>query len=70
MIVVAVMVHLEHGLFATNNGIELPLLYGLRLRPRVDWHGSTLDALLGFAGRWTTHSRGSFCASVAAASSI
>jgi putative oxidoreductase len=28
MIVAAMTVHWEHGLFASNNGIELPLLYG------------------------------------------
>ena len=28
MIVAAVTVHWEHGLFAMSNGIELPLLYG------------------------------------------
>ena len=27
MIVAAVTVHWEHGLFATNNGVEVPLLY-------------------------------------------
>src|SRR3982751_4505459 len=27
MIVAMVTVHWEHGLFATNNGVELPLLY-------------------------------------------
>ena len=29
MIVAAMTVHWEHGLFAANNGIELPLLYGI-----------------------------------------
>ena len=28
MIVAAITVHWEHGLFAANNGIEVPLLYG------------------------------------------
>ena len=28
MIVAAATVHWQHGLFATNNGIEMPLLYG------------------------------------------
>src|SRR5436309_892739 len=27
MIVASITVHWEHGLFATNNGVELPLLY-------------------------------------------
>jgi putative oxidoreductase len=29
MIVAAVTVHLSHGLFAQNNGVEVPLLYGV-----------------------------------------
>jgi putative oxidoreductase len=29
MIVAAITVHWEHGLFAMNNGIEMPLLYGV-----------------------------------------
>src|SRR6476660_6684772 len=29
MIVAAVTVHLQHGLFAANNGIEVPLLYAI-----------------------------------------
>jgi putative oxidoreductase len=29
MIVAAVTVHWQHGLFAQNNGIEMPLLYGV-----------------------------------------
>ena len=56
MIVAAVTVHLEHGLFATNNGIELPLLYGAgAFGLALTGYGEySLDALLGFAGRWST----------------
>jgi putative oxidoreductase len=54
MIVAAITVHWEHGLFATNNGIELPLLYavaafGLAL---TGFGQYSLDAWLGIAGRW------------------
>ncbi len=55
MIVAAMTVHWEHGLFAANNGIELPLLYGatafgLALTGFGDY---SVDAVLGFAGRWS-----------------
>lgn len=51
MVVAAVTVHWEHGVFATNNGIELPLLYaaaaaGLALIGHGAW---ALDAALGLA---------------------
>jgi putative oxidoreductase len=54
MIVALITVHWEHGLFATNNGIELPLLYaaaafGLAL---TGFGQYSLDASLGIAGRW------------------
>ena len=56
MLVAAVTVHLEHGLFATNKGIELPLLYGAgAFGLALTGYGEySLDALLGFAGRWST----------------
>jgi len=56
MIVAAMTVHWEHGLFATNNGIELPLLYGAAaFGLALTGYGEySLDALLGFAGRWST----------------
>lgn len=56
MIVAAISVHWEHGLFATNNGVEVPLLYataalGLALAGPGAY---SLDAWLGIAGFWTT----------------
>ncbi|HMF88085.1 MAG TPA: DoxX family protein [Gemmatimonadaceae bacterium] len=54
MIVAALTVHWEHGLFAATNGIEVPLLYaagafGLAL---TGFGQYSLDAWLGIAGRW------------------
>ena len=56
MIVAAITVHWEHGLFATNNGIELPLLYGTAaFGLALTGYGEySLDALFGVAGRWST----------------
>jgi putative oxidoreductase len=55
MIVAMITVHWEHGLFATNNGIEVPLLYataalGLAL---IGFGAYSLDAWLGITDRWT-----------------
>jgi putative oxidoreductase len=55
MIVAAVTVHWEHGLFAATNGIEVPLLYataafGFAL---AGFGQFSLDALLGIADLWT-----------------
>jgi putative oxidoreductase len=55
MIVAAVTVHWQHGLFAGTNGIEVPLLYataafGLALTGYGEY---SLDALFGYAGRWS-----------------
>src|SRR5437016_3287896 len=55
MIVAMITVHWKHGLFATNNGIEVPLLYataalGLAL---IGFGRYSLDAALGIADRWT-----------------
>src|SRR6478752_4291563 len=55
MIVAAVSVHWQHGLFAASNGVELPLLYaagavGIALAgPGI----YSLDALFGLTSLWT-----------------
>jgi putative oxidoreductase len=53
MIVAAISVHWEHGLFAANNGIELPLLYavGAFAIAMTGFGQYSLDAALGIAGR-------------------
>lgn len=55
MIVAAMTVHWEHGLFAANNGIELPLLYGAAVfgLALTGFGAYSVDALLGVAGRWS-----------------
>jgi len=55
MIVAAMTVHWEHGLFAANNGIELPLLYGAAAfgLALTGFGEYSVDALLGVAGRWS-----------------
>jgi putative oxidoreductase len=55
MIVAAVTVHWQHGLFAMTNGIEVPLLYatgavGLAF---VGFGAWSLDAALGLSSMWT-----------------
>lgn len=55
MIVAAVTVH-WHGVFATSNGVELPLLYatfavGLAL---TGYGRFSMDTLLGLGSLWTT----------------
>ena len=51
MIVAAATVHLQHGLFAQNNGIEVPLLYGAGVAAiALIGNGAySLDALLGLS---------------------
>ena len=51
MIVAAATVHWQHGLFAQNNGIELPLLYGVGAAAvALIGNGAySLDALLGLS---------------------
>jgi putative oxidoreductase len=55
MIVAAVTVHWEHGLFATSNGIEVPLLYAAgAVTLALTGPGLfSLDALLGLGAVWT-----------------
>jgi putative oxidoreductase len=55
MIVAAVSVHWGHGLFATTNGIEVPLLYGTAaLMLALTGPGAySLDGLLGLERLWT-----------------
>ncbi|MDQ6769888.1 MAG: DoxX family protein [Gemmatimonadota bacterium] len=54
MIVAAVTVHWGHGLFAQNNGIELPLLYAAAAfaLALTGFGQYSLDAWLAIAGRW------------------
>ena len=51
MIVAAATVHWQHGLFASNNGIEVPLLYGAGVAAiALIGNGAySVDALLGLS---------------------
>lgn len=55
MIVAAVSVHLPNGLFATTDGIELPLLYGVvaAALALVGPGAYSLDAAVGLTALWT-----------------
>jgi putative oxidoreductase len=55
MIVAAVSVHARHGVFASGNGIEVPLLYGVgAVALALTGPGAyALDRLLGIDALWT-----------------
>ena len=55
MVVAAISVHWQHGLFAATNGIEVPLLYGVGAAAlALTGPGAySLDAWLGLTGLWT-----------------
>jgi putative oxidoreductase len=55
MIVAALSVHAQHGLFAANNGIEVPLLYAAAaVALGLTGPGAySLDAAIGLASVWT-----------------
>ncbi|HUR02336.1 MAG TPA: DoxX family protein, partial [Nonomuraea sp.] len=55
MIVAAVSVHWQHGLFATSNGIEMPLLYAVAavVFALTGPGAYSLDAVLGLGSLWT-----------------
>ena len=55
MIVAAVTVHWHNGLFATTNGIEVPLLHGIiAVLLALSGPGAySLDALFGLTAFWT-----------------
>ena len=55
MLVAAATVHWQHGLFAQNNGIEMPLLYGVAaISLALTGFGAySVDAALGLTSLWT-----------------
>jgi putative oxidoreductase len=55
MVVAAVTVHLQHGLFAMTNGVEVPLLYATSASALgLTGPGAySLDAALGMTAFWT-----------------
>ena len=55
MVVAAVAVHLRNGLFASSNGVEVPLLYGAAAAALALTGPGTysMDAWLGLSSLWT-----------------
>ena len=55
MVVAAISVHWGHGIFATTNGIEVPLLYatGALALALTGYGAYSLDARLGLQSLWT-----------------
>ena len=55
MVVAAITVHRQHGLFAMTNGIEVPLLYaaGAIALAFTGFGAWSLDAVLGLSTLWT-----------------
>jgi putative oxidoreductase len=55
MIVAAVSVHWQNGIFATTNGVEVPLLYatGAVVIALTGFGAFSLDAILGLRHVWT-----------------
>jgi putative oxidoreductase len=55
MIVAIFAVHIQHGLFAAANGIEVPLLYAVAVVALAftGYGGYSLDSVLGVSGVWT-----------------
>ncbi len=55
MVVAIFTVHVQNGLFAATNGIEVPLLYAAAVVALAftGYGGYSLDATLGVAGVWT-----------------
>lgn len=56
MVVALITVHWSHGLFAADNGIEVPLLYmtAAFALAFTGYGAYSLDAALGIADRWPT----------------
>lgn len=55
MVVAGITVHWRHGLFAMNNGVELPLLYatGVAALALIGPGAYALDTALGLTSFWT-----------------
>ena len=55
MVVAIIAVHLSHGFFATNNGIEMPLMYAAfaALFAFVGYGAYSLDAAFDWSAVWT-----------------